>query len=124
VDVDETARGYRDVLRRYLDVAVDFGPLAAHAGLRPGCDIVGEALPNIPGGDEAAGRLPARVSGPVEMFENLFLEVSGYQGAECAGGRVADEVKVADLLCDDAQTRAGAESLDLWAKDLAEGHIH
>ncbi len=60
----------------------------------------------------------------MEMFENLFLEVSGYQRVECAGGRVADEVKVADLLCDDAQTQAGAESLDLWAKDLAEGHIH
>jgi hypothetical protein len=51
VYVAETAGGYRDVLRRYLDVAVDFGPLAAQAGLRPGCDIIGEALPNIPGGD-------------------------------------------------------------------------
>jgi hypothetical protein len=57
------------------------------------------------------------------MFENLSPKVSGYQQEECAGGRVADEVKVADLLCDDAQTRDGAESLYLWAKDLAEGHI-
>jgi hypothetical protein len=51
VDVDETAGGYRDVLRRYLYVVVDFGPLAAQAGLRPDCDICGETLPNIPGGD-------------------------------------------------------------------------
>jgi hypothetical protein len=60
---------------------------------------------------------------PVEVFENLALKVSRYQWAECAGGGVTDEVKVADLLCDDAQAWSGAESLYLWAKDLAEGHI-
>ncbi len=70
-----------------------------------------------------AGRSPARVGGPVEVFKNLSPKVSGYQRAECAGGRVSDEVKVANLLCDDAQTRAGAQGLYLWAKDLAEGHI-
>ncbi len=58
-----------------------------------------------------AGRSPARVGGPVEVFENLSLKVSGYQLAECAGGRVSDEVKVANLLCDDAQTRAGADNV-------------
>jgi hypothetical protein len=68
MDVAETMGGYRDVLRRYLDVAVDLGLLAAQAGLRPGCDISGEALPNIPGGDKVAGRSPARVGGPVEVF--------------------------------------------------------
>ncbi len=36
---------------------------------------------------------------------------------------VAQEVKVADLLGDNAQPRAGAEGLYLWAEDLAEGHI-
>ncbi len=61
--------------------------------------------------------------GPVEVFENLSPEVSGYQRAEGAGGGVANEVKVANLLCDDAQAWAGTESLHLWAKDLAEGHI-
>jgi hypothetical protein len=30
---------------------------------------------------------------------------------------------VDDLLCDDAQTWAGVESLYLWAKDLSEGHV-
>jgi hypothetical protein len=59
----------------------------------------------------------------VEVFENLMPEVSGYQRAKCSGGCVAQEVKVADLLCDDAQPRAGAESLYLWAKDLAESHV-
>ncbi len=63
------------------------------------------------------------MSGPVEMFQNLFPEVSGYQRAECAGGGVTDEFKVADLLCDDEQIWAGAESLYLWTKDLAQGHI-
>jgi hypothetical protein len=63
------------------------------------------------------------MSGPVEMFKNLSPKVSGYQRLECAGGRVTDEVKVVDLVCDDAQTLAGAESLYLWAKNLAEGHI-
>jgi hypothetical protein len=38
------------------------------------------------------------------MFKNLSPKVSEYHRAECAGGRVADEVKDADLLCDDAQT--------------------
>jgi hypothetical protein len=117
------AGGYWDVLRRYLYMAVDLSPLAAQAGLRPGSDICGEALPNIPGGDKAAGHPPARVGRPVEVFENLSSKASGYQRAECASGGVTDEVKVADLLCDDAQAWAGAESLYLWAKNLAEGHI-
>ncbi len=71
MDVAETAGGYWDLLRRYLSVAVDLDLLAAQAGLRPGGDICGETLPNIPEGDEAAGRPPARVGGPVEVFENL-----------------------------------------------------
>ncbi len=63
------------------------------------------------------------MGGPVEMFENLSPKVPGHQRAECAGGRVADEVKVADLLCDDAQSRAGTGGLYLWAEDPTEGHI-
>ena len=59
----------------------------------------------------------------MEVFKNLTPEVSGYQRAKRSGGRVAKEVKVADLLGDDAQPRAGAESLYLWAKDLAESHV-
>jgi hypothetical protein len=39
-------------------------------------------------------------------------------GGRCRGS-VADEVKVADLLCDDAQPWAGTESLYLGAEDLA-----
>ncbi len=39
VDVAETACWYRDVLQKYLDVAVELGPLAAQAGFCPGCDI-------------------------------------------------------------------------------------
>ncbi len=103
----ETEGGYRDVLWGYLYMAVDLSPLAAQAGLRPGGDICGETLPNIPGGDEAASHPLARMGGPVEVFENLLLKVP--------------EVKVADLLCDDAW--AGAESLYLWAEDLAESYI-
>jgi hypothetical protein len=63
------------------------------------------------------------MGGPVEMFENLSPKVPGYRRAERAGGGVANEVKVPDLLCDDAQTWTGMESLYLWAEDLAEGHI-
>jgi hypothetical protein len=63
------------------------------------------------------------MGGPVEVFKNLTPEVSGYQRAKRSGGRVAQEVKVADLLGDDAQPRAGAESLYLWAEDLAESHV-
>jgi hypothetical protein len=39
VNVAETACGHWNVLRKYLNVAVDFGPLAAQAGFCPGCDI-------------------------------------------------------------------------------------
>jgi hypothetical protein len=83
VDVAETAGGFRDVLRGYLYVAVDLGPLAAQAGLRPGGDIYGETLPNIPGGDEAAGRPPARMGGSVDMFEYLSLKVWAPAGRMC-----------------------------------------
>jgi hypothetical protein len=56
-------------------MAVDLGPLAAQAGLRPGGDICGETPPDIPGGDEAASHSPARMGGPVEMSENLSPKV-------------------------------------------------
>ena len=39
VNVAEAACGHWDVLRKYLNVAVDLGPLAAQAGFCPGCDI-------------------------------------------------------------------------------------
>ncbi len=99
------------------------GLLAVQAGLCPGRDVCGEAFPNIPRGDEAAGRPHARVGGPVEVFEYLLSKVSGHQQAECTGGGVADEVEVGDLLHDDAQAWAGEESMYLWAKDLAECHV-
>jgi hypothetical protein len=123
MDVAETGGGYRDVLRQYLYVAVYFSLLAVQACLCPGRDICGEAFPNIPRGDVAVGRPHARVGGPVEVFEYLLPKVSGHQRAECTGRGVADEVKVADLLRDDVQARAGAESMYLWAKDLAKGHV-
>ena len=61
-------------------------PLAAQASLRLGGDICGETFPYIPGGDEAVGRPPARVGGPVEMLENLSPKVRGHQWAEDACG--------------------------------------
>ncbi len=60
----------------------------------------------------------------VPWLKYLSPKVSGHQWAECAGGGVADEAKVADVLGDGGQSWAGAKSLYLWgAKDLAEGHI-
>jgi hypothetical protein len=44
------------------------------------------------------------------MFKNLSPKVSRHQRAECAGGGIAEEVEVADLLCDDAQAWAGTET--------------
>jgi hypothetical protein len=63
------------------------------------------------------------MSGPVEVFEYLSPKVLGHQWAERTGEGVADEVKVANLLRDDVQAWAGAESLYLWAKDLPNSHI-
>ncbi len=51
MDMAAKAGGYWDVLLRYLDMAVYFGPLVVQAGFRPGCDVCGETFPNIPGGD-------------------------------------------------------------------------
>ncbi len=65
------------------------------------------------------GRPAAWMGVPEEVFKYLLPKVPGHQWAECAGGRVADEVKVDDLLCDDSQPWAGTESLYLWAEDLA-----
>jgi hypothetical protein len=47
VYVAETAGGYRDVLGRNLYMAVDLGPLAVQAGLRPGGNIRGETFPDV-----------------------------------------------------------------------------
>jgi hypothetical protein len=88
VDVAETVCGYWDLLQRYLYVAVDLGPLAVQAGLCPGGDVCGETFPNIPAGDQAAGRPPAGMSGPVEVFKSLSPEFSGHQRVEGAGGGV------------------------------------
>ncbi len=63
------------------------------------------------------------MSGPWRCSKNLSPEVSGHEWVEGAGGGVANEVMVVDLLCDDAQAWDGVEGLYLWAKDLAEGHI-
>ncbi len=71
VDLAKTEGGFRDVLWGYLCCVVDLGPLAAQAGLRPGGDVCGETLPNIPGGDKAASHPLARMGGTVEVFENL-----------------------------------------------------
>jgi hypothetical protein len=106
----ETAGGHWDVLWGYLYVAVDLGPLAAQTGLCPGS---GKTFPHILGGYETAGHPPTRMGGAVDIFENLSPQVPGNQRVEGAGGGVSDEVKVADLLCDDAQTWAGTESLNL-----------
>jgi hypothetical protein len=84
----------------------------------------GNPLPrHVPPGDEAAGHLHARVGGPVQVIEHLLTEVPGHQGAERTSGGIADEFQIANLLCDDLQTWAGAECLYLWAEDLAKGHI-
>ncbi len=48
MDVAETAGGYRNVLRRYLYMAMELGLLEAQAGLCPGGDICGETFPYIP----------------------------------------------------------------------------
>ncbi len=79
MDMAEPAGGYLDVLWGYLYMAVNLGRLAAQAGLRLDGDIGGETLPNIPGGDEAVIRLPARVGGSMEMFKDLLLKVPGDQ---------------------------------------------
>jgi hypothetical protein len=65
----EMVSGYWDVLQRYLYMAVYFGPLAVQAGFCPGCDVCGKTLPNIPGGDEAAGRPHAGGGWPRESVK-------------------------------------------------------
>jgi hypothetical protein len=75
------------------------------------------------GGDEVAGCLHTWVGGLVQMVEYLPAEVPGHQRAECNCGGIADELQIADFLCDDLQTCAGAECLYLRTEDLMEGHV-
>jgi hypothetical protein len=80
MDVTEAVCGDQNVLRRYLDMAWYLGPLAMQATPCPGSDIRGKSFPYVPPGDEAAGRLHARVAGPVQVIEYLLAEVPGHQG--------------------------------------------
>jgi hypothetical protein len=57
------------------------------------------------------------------VVKYLTAEVPGYQQSESTCGGVADQVQVADLLCDQLQACAGAECLYLRAENLAEGHV-
>ncbi len=91
MDVAEPVCGYRYVLR-YLYVAVDLGPLAVPAGPRTGSDIIGESLPYISGGHEAASGLHAWVCGAVQVVKNLSAEVPWYQGLERVRSGVNNEV--------------------------------
>ena len=123
MDVSEPASGYRYVLRKYLDMAVDHGSLAVQAGPGPGGDICREAFPHVPGSYEAAGGAHTWVSSAVQVVKNLPTEVPGDQGAERPRGGIPQEVEVAELLCEDAKPRTGAEGLYLRAEDLAERHV-
>ncbi len=99
-------------------MAVNFGPLAAEAVTsveRPFHTYLEKMRRRV-------ARLPGWAA-PWRCSKYLSPKVSGYQRAKSSRRRVADEVKVADLLGDDAQPRAGTESLYLWAEDLAESHI-
>ncbi len=79
VDVAETAGGYRNVLRRYLYVAVDFSSLSEKASLCPVVDVVGQSFPHVPGGNEAAGCTHTWMGRAVEVVEHLAAEVRGNQ---------------------------------------------
>jgi len=85
--------------------------------------VTSEAFPYVPGSYEAAGDAHTWVGSAVQVVENLPTAVPGHQGAERTRGGVTQEVEVADLLCEDAQPRTGAEGLYLWAEDLAERHV-
>jgi hypothetical protein len=68
-------------------MAVDICPLAVQAGPRTDSDFGGEALPDIPGGNEAAGGVHTWVSGAVQVFEHVPAEIYGDQGVETSPRR-------------------------------------
>ena len=63
------------------------------------------------------------VGGAVQVVEHLPAEVPWDQGSKRPRGGIAEEVQVANLLRDNVQLLAGAESLYLSAEALAEGHV-
>lgn len=89
MDVAEPPGRDGDVFRSYLDVAVDFGPLAVQALPGPGGYLGGEFGPDVPGGDEAARCSHTWVCGSVEVVENLPAELQRDQGSEGTCGGVA-----------------------------------
>jgi hypothetical protein len=107
VDVAETACGDRDVQRRYMDMAVYFGPLAVQAS---SCQAVVTSV-NSPFHTylEVMKRQVTR-----KPCEGGRIPASGDPWAtagEHSGDGIAYEVKVANVLYDDLQTWAGAECL-------------
>jgi hypothetical protein len=75
VDVAERACGDRDVLWRYLDMAMYFGRLAVQASPSPGSYVSGQSFPYIPEGDEAVGCPHARVGVGGPMLDGSLPEV-------------------------------------------------
>ncbi len=54
----ETAGGYRDVLRRYLYMAMNFGSLAEEANFCPRVDVIGGMLAYLGEPRRGGGRTP------------------------------------------------------------------
>ena len=57
------------------------------------------------------------------MIKYLPPKENGYQGAERAGGGVAEQFQVAYLLSDDVEAGIGAQGLYLWTEYLANRHV-
>ena len=62
----------RNMLRRDVGVAVDFGSLTGETGVTPGSDVTRKMRPDIKGGNEAAGSMDARMSQIMNVVENQF----------------------------------------------------
>ena len=92
--MSEPAGRHGQRVRRKADVAEDLGALAIQALTDPLQHILGEALPHVPGGDQAPGGAASSVRDTVKGGEHVLAEVGRNQGPGGAGGCVTEELEV------------------------------
>ena len=98
VNVRKPLSRNRNMLRRDVGVAVDFGSLTGETGATPGSDVTRKMRPDITGGNEAASSMDARMSQIMDVMENQFTKRLRNEGAEVAGGNVTVKRNITTLM--------------------------
>ena len=108
----------RNMLRRDVGVAVDFGSLTGETGATPGSDVTGKVWPDITRGNEAAGGTNTRMCQVVNVMKYLFTESERNEGPEVASGNVTVKRIVIYLMLGMLEGARMEQLLSLRTRDL------